>query len=217
MPPDWRIGVFWPVGPRVEDPIRIKLLSDAISSLSWTPKDMRESLLEVFNQLSILTHAELRYYYARRKAAGRRAVIFRIVAWTLGSAGLLLPLLQPLIQPPLPNLLAWGYLSIAVAGSFVVADKVFSGTEGHSRYVGTQLDLERQYTQFALEWQASMVLYDVQPSAKGAVELLALALKYADSFHKALASETSDWKATMTRIQGEIEEQTSPSSKNGAP
>lgn len=215
MPADWRIGKWWPIGPRVEDPVRIKLLSEAISSLTWDSQKTRQSLAVVFDQLSILAHAELRYYYMRRKAAGKRATFFRICAWSLGTAGLLIPLAQPLLKDPPSNLLAWGYLAIATAGAFVVADTVFSGTEGQARYVITQLDLERQYTQFSLEWQALLIAYDSQPSPESAVALIEKAIGYAESFHKALASETAEWKETMAKVKAELKQQSAPTAQDG--
>lgn len=211
MPANYRIGKWWPIGPRVEDPIRIKLLTDAVSLLTWNSQNTRQSLRVIFDQLSILAHAELRYYYMRRKAAGRRATFFRVCAWSFGTVGLLTPLFQPLLIDPPINLLAWGYLAIATAGAFVVADTVFSGTEGQARYVITQLDLERQYTRFSLEWQALLIAYENQPSPEGAVALIEKAINYAESFHKALASETAEWKDTMAKVKAELKQQSTPS------
>lgn len=215
MPASWRVGKWWPIGPRVEDPIRIKLLSDSIGSLSWSAQTTRQALSVIFDQLSKLAHAELRYYYMRRKAAGKRATFFRVCAWVLGTTGLLIPLMHPLITTPSPHMLAWGYLAIATAGSFVVADTVFAGTEGQARYVITQLDLERQYTQYSLEWQALLIAYDSQPSPQCAVALIEKAISYAESFHRALASETAEWKETMARVKAELKQQSSPGGQNG--
>jgi hypothetical protein len=58
MPANWRIGKWWPIGPRVEDPIRIKLLTDAIADLTWSSQNTRQSLSVIFDQLSLLAHAE---------------------------------------------------------------------------------------------------------------------------------------------------------------
>jgi hypothetical protein len=165
MPADWRIGLWWPIGPRVEDPVRLKMFSDALRILHWDGSERRNSLVVVFDQLSALAHAELRYYYMRRKAASRRAAAFRFMAWLLGTLGVLAPVVNPLFDAPPPKLLSWGFLAIALAGAFLVADTVFSGTEGHGRYVTTQLKIEGLFTKFALEWQALLVLYDSHHSA----------------------------------------------------
>lgn len=204
MPADWRIGMFWPIGPRVEDPIRLKEFSDALSALRWEDSARRTSLIAVFDQLSRLAHAELRYYYIRRKAASRRATAFRFMAWLLGTLGVLAPVVNPLFGTPPPKLLSWGFLAIALAGAFVVADTVFSGTEGHARYVTTQLKLEGLFSKFALEWQALLVLYDDQPTAETAANLIERAIVYANSFHESLNSETAEWQATMQRVREEL-------------
>ena len=216
MPADWRIGMLWPVGPRVEDPIRLKEFSDALSALRWEGSSRRASLIAVFDQLSRLAHAELRYYYMRRKAARRRAVAFRFMAWLLGTLGVLAPVVNPLFDTPPPKLLSWGFLAIALAGSFVVADTVFSGTEGHGRYVTTQLKIEGLFSKFALEWQALLVLYDDQPTAQSAAHLIERAIVYADSFHDSLSSETAEWKATMQRVREDLSKSTSASNGQSA-
>jgi len=204
MPASWRIGRWWPIGPRVEDPIRIKEFSDALRTLSWDQASRRASLIVVFDQLSSLAHAELRYYYMRRKAASRRAATFRFLAWLLGTVGVLTPVVHPLLESPPAKFLSWGFLAIALAGACVVADTVFSGTEGHGRYVTTQLKLERLFSKFSLEWQALLVLYDSQPSPESAASLIERAIVYADSFHESLDSETAKWRATMQRVREEL-------------
>jgi hypothetical protein len=216
MPADWRIGLWWPIGPRVEDPVRLKMFSDALRILHWDGSERRNSLVVVFDQLSALAHAELRYYYIRRKAASRRAAAFRFMAWLLGTLGVLAPVVNPLFDAPPPKLLSWGFLAIALAGAFLVADTVFSGTEGHGRYVTTQLKIEGLFTKFTLEWQALLVLYDSQPTPESAASLLERAIIYADGFHESLSSETAEWKATMQRVREELAKPTTAGNAQSA-
>lgn len=216
MPADWRIGKWWPIGPRVEDPVRLKEFSNALRALHWDESSRRDSLASVFDQLSRLAHSELRYYYKRRKAASRRAAAFRFMAWLLGTLGVLAPVVNPLFDPPQPKLLSWGFLAIALAGAFVVADTVFSGTEGHGRYVTTQLKLEGLFSKFSLEWQALLILYDDQPTAESAASLIERAIVYVDSFHESLSSETAEWQATMQRVREELAKSAPASNGDGA-
>lgn len=216
MPATWRIGMWWPIGPRVEDPIRLKEFSDALRALCWDDASRRNSLVAVFDELSRLAHAELRYYYMRRKAASCRAAVFRFMAWLLGTLGVLAPVVNPLFDSPPAKLLSWGFFAIALAGAFVVADTVFAGTEGHGRYVTTQLKLEGLFSKFSLEWQALLVLYDSQPTAESAASLLERAIIYADSFHESLSSETAEWKATMQRVREELAKSTSTGNAQSA-
>lgn len=206
--------MFWPIGPRVEDPARMKELSDALAALVWDQETTPAALKVVFEQLSRLAHAELRYYYMRRKAAARRAGAFRLLAWLLGTIGVLVPVVQPLFTSLPSTFLNWGYLAIALAGAFVVADSVFSGTEAHSRYVTAQLRIESIFSKFALEWQALRIAYDSQPSSLAATALIERAIAYAGSFHESLGVETAEWKTTMDRVREQLSQQAS--SKSGA-
>ena len=79
--------MWWPIGPRVEDPVRLKEFSDDLGVLRWDDSSRRKSLIEVFDQLSRLAHAELRYYYKRRKAASRRAAAHLRAAAADGRRG----------------------------------------------------------------------------------------------------------------------------------
>lgn len=216
MPAAWRIGMWWPIGPRVEDPIRLKEFSDALRVLSWDQASCKNSLVVVSDQLCNLAHAELRYYYMRRKAASRRATAFRFLAWLFGTVGVLTPVVHPLLESPPEKFLSWGFLAIALAGAFVVADTVFSGTEAHARYVTTQLKLERLLSKFQLEWQALRVLYDSQPSPESAASLIERAIVFADSFHESLDSETAEWKATMQHVRAELAKHTKDGTAQGA-
>lgn len=220
MPWKWTIGCLWPVGPRVEDPIRVKEFSDALATLAWDASSTRSSLNVVYRELSTLVLAELRYYYKRRKQAGRKAAFFRFLAWGFGTVGVLVPVIRPVIENPPANFLSVGYLAIALAGSFIVADTVFGGTEGHSRYATTQLRIEHMYSCFSIEWQALLVAYDAQPSAIAATALLARAIAYADAFHQSIGSETAEWKVTIKKIQDDLAKQANanatPAGNSGA-
>lgn len=193
MPRDWRIGLPWPVGPRVEDPIRVKQFSDTLLNLNWEPLHVRTSLVSVFAELSNLAQAELRYYYMRRKAAGWKSSALRFTSWLFGTLGLLAPFIQPLLAASSTNLLPWGYIALAIAGTLIVADKVFLASEGQGRYVSTQLALERIFLEFSLKWQSLLLTYDSDPSTSSASALLEHAQVYATTFHTSLSEETEVW------------------------
>jgi SMODS and SLOG-associating 2TM effector domain 2 len=193
MPGDWRIGLPWPLGPRVEDPIRVKQFSDTLLNLNWESPHVRASLASVFAELSKLAQAELRYYYMRRKAAGWKSSALRFTSWLFGTLGLLVPFIQPLLAAPATNLLPWGYIALAIAGTFIVADKVFLASEGQGRYVSTQLALERIFLEFSLKWQSLLLAYDSDPSTSSASALLEHAQAYATTFHTSLSEETAVW------------------------
>ncbi|OYD50533.1 hypothetical protein CBY09_10875 [Acidovorax kalamii] len=197
----------WPIGPRVEDPIRIKEFTSALNALRWDITIARASLATVFDELGRLAHAEIRYYYARRKVAGWRGAWFRGLAWLFGTAGVLVPVIHPILLDPPKTFLSFGYLAIAGAGALLVADSVFGGSAAHGRFTTTQLKLEHVYEKFSLEWQVLLAAYDAQPEAHAAVRLLERAISFVDALHGEIASETAAWKVTLQEIKEELERQ----------
>ena len=69
----------------IEHPSRIERYRIAVSGLNWKESDRRASLGILFDELSELTYAELRYYYARRVSSRRRSQFLRFVAWVVAS------------------------------------------------------------------------------------------------------------------------------------
>ena len=157
-PTAWRVGLPWPISPRVEDPVRLKEFGDAVRSLLWAQEVARDSLNTSFNHISKLTQGEVRYYYIRRKWARQISWWLNVGTWALGTCGVLIPFVQPLVKSA--ELLPWGYLALAFAGTLVVADRLFLATEGHGRYTTTQLQVEGAFSEFALSWNAKMLAVD---------------------------------------------------------
>jgi hypothetical protein len=193
--PDWS---FLLRTPAVEDPIRISRFTERLAALGWVQDQLRTSLTTVFSELSALAQAELRYYYLRRDGSRKLSRLCRLGAWSLGSLGILVPLLHPVLEGLVPkNFLSWGYVAFGIAGVILVADNVFAGTQAHQRYVRAQLEIEKIYTVFALEWQALMIKHDSAPSADSASALLARAIEFSTAFHGSMGSETAEWQKAM--------------------
>ena len=81
---------------------------------------------------------------------------------------------------------------------------MFSGTEGHARYVTAQFRIEHLYSKFALEWQVMLLRYDVMPSSECVNEMLNKAIFFVDSFHESLNSETVEWKSALRKLSEEL-------------
>jgi hypothetical protein len=200
----WRIGRSWPLGLPVEDPIRLREFSQKMAELNWGNNHVRVSITAIFEEVSRLVQAELQYYYQKRQAASRRAKIFRFAAWTSGSLGILTPIVYPLWINPPENFLSWGYLAVALSGIFVVADKVFSGSEAHARFVSTQLKLEYSYSKFVMEFQILLLAYDNGPTPINAINIIAKVLNFIDIFHDSLGAETTEWKEALASAKEEL-------------
>jgi len=178
--------------------------------LEWTEEKARESLDTLFHHISKLTQGEIRYYYMRRKWARLISWWLNVGTWLLGTSGVLIPFVQPLIKSA--DLLPWGYLALAFAGTLVVADRLFLATEGHGRYTTTQLQVEAAFSDFALSWNVKMLDVDRHKSEASILGALTLAQGYAKQLHATLGLETAEWIEKRRNAQKEAEKFASPKS-----
>src|SRR3569832_522374 len=181
--------------PPVEDPLRIEQFKAAIASLSWKPPDYRGSVEVLFNEVSVLVEAEIRYYYSRRCSSRRISKICRFLAWLAGAVGISVTLLAPIWDTGAPkSFLSWGYFAFGLAGVILLFDSLFAGTQAHHRYTATQLKLEHIYAAFCLRWERSLVDLDANSTAETVRSLMDEARALIEAVHEALATETQDWK-----------------------
>jgi len=182
----------------IEDPARIARFRDAIASLEWKPGQYRASLNVIFRELSELAQAEIHYYYLRRNTSRRVSWWCRFFAWTLGAAGILIPLVHPILGESAPKqFLSWGYLAFGIVGLVLLLNNLFGGSQAHHRYTKSQLELEHLYESFSLRWQRGLVEFDQNPSGEKAISLIDEARAFVESLHTVLASETSEWKKNL--------------------
>lgn len=77
----------------------------------------------------------------------------RLFALLFGTAGFLAPLLETTGITELKGSAPFGYLLLASSAAFFAANSLFGGTSGHTRYVVTQLHLEKSLTLMVVEWR----------------------------------------------------------------
>jgi len=194
-------GVLIPI----EHPNRIERYAEALSKLTWQEASQRNSLEVLFNELSELTYAELQYYYGRRVSSRGKSQIFRLIAWSLATVGLLIPLLSPVVKDPIPpNFLSYGYIAFALAGSVLLADNLFAGTNSFLRNTKTQLEIERLYSIFSIEWHATLAAYDAKPSTDTLAKAFERAVDYVKALHTTMGTETAAWETALEAGVGEL-------------
>ena len=168
-----------------------------MDELSWDPDNVLASLNSLFGAVDDLADAELRYYYRRRRTRALISGFTRLGAWALGSIGLICPLLSATNKPCFEGLAIYGYVFLAMAGSLLAANALFGGTDGHVRFVTTQLEIERIITKARVYWceyMATQKVGDVDAS-KGFEQILT----YANELHTSTLAETSRWGETLLR------------------
>lgn len=134
---------------KVEGVHRISAFLKSTQLLDW--ENMSENAWnELFNQCTTLISHEIEYYYNSRKSSRAWSVFFRSGALAFGTLGFLAPLAE---SAGYKGVAVYGYLLFAVSAAFFTANSVFGGTSGHSRYVLTQLRLEKLLALMVVEWQ----------------------------------------------------------------
>ncbi len=132
----------------VESTDRISKYLNTISEINWN-SETADGWKVIFTQSTDLVKGEIDYYYKSRKRNKRLSFWLRLFALIFGTAGLLAPLLEAVGQK---GVAPFGFLALAVSAAFFAANTLFGGTSGHTRYVVTQLNLERTLTLMVIEW-----------------------------------------------------------------
>jgi hypothetical protein len=135
-----------------EDPRRTQAFIFKLENLKWDKDNVVSSLSSLFVAVDELAQTEVRYYYGWRRMRAVVSVITRIIAWVSGSIGLLIPLLAGTTVPILRELGQYGYVALAIAASFLAANSLFCGTDGHIKFMSTQIKLERIITDARIMW-----------------------------------------------------------------
>lgn len=200
---------------RSEDPRRIHAFRARLEGLAWDKQSTVGSLSTLFAAVDDLAEAEVRYYYRRRGTRAWISGVTRTGAWLFGTVGLLLPLLAGTAAPMFRDWGQYGYAFLAAAASCLAANSLFGGTEGHIRFVSTQLELERLITEFRIRW--CKYLAGSHETDDDLAEGFAIVLAYADALHKSTIAETGRWGETilaeLAKFQERIEAKGSTSGK----
>lgn len=186
-----------------EDPRRIADFRARTEGLRWEAEHLEDSLRTLFAAVDALAEAEIAYYHRRRGTRAWISGLTRLAAWVLGSIGLLLPLLAGTASPLWQEWGQYGYVFLAGAASALAANSLFAGTEGHIRFVSTQLELERLVVASRVEWYRYLALPRESPEdvARG----FSLILDYAQHLHGAVLQETGRWGETLLAELSKLE------------
>lgn len=89
-----------------------------------------------------------------------------------------------------------GYVFLAASASCFAANSLFGGTEGHIRFVSTQLELEKILVAARIKWCELLAVGD--PREEHRASQFAHILAYAGAVHTVTLSETARWGETLT-------------------
>lgn len=179
---------------RPEDPRRIQAFRNRLEGLQWDQPNTEASLKKLFEAVEDLAQAEVNYYYRRRGTRAWISGVTRFFAWLLGSVGVLLPLLTATSTSKFADWNQYGYVFLAAAACFLAANSLFGGTEGHIRFVSTQLELEKLIASSRIGWCKYLATKTPNDGIEKGFDLI---LSFAQALHTATISETGRWGETL--------------------
>jgi hypothetical protein len=180
---------------RPEDPERMQAFRARVDGLQWDQAHVVNSLATLFKAVDDLAETEVAYYYRRRGTRAFISGMCRVAAWLLGSIGLLLPLLAGTAAEAFTGWGQYGYVFLAAAACCLAANTLFGGSEGHIRFVSTQLELERLITAARIDW--CRYLTGPISSPEEVAQGFALISAYAQQLHETTIAETGRWGETL--------------------
>ncbi len=173
----------------------MRAFREQTAGLTWEPAALAASLGVLFGAVDDLAEKEARYYYRRRGTRAWLSGVTRTCAWLFGSMGLLLPLLASTDGALFRAWGPYGYAFLALAASALAANALFGGSEGHVRFVATQLELEKLITASRIAWCEHLAGLNnsgnMTPEERE--QGFALILGYATKLHETAISETGRW------------------------
>lgn len=210
-------------GVPVETPDRMYRFLKTTGSLSWAPESRQESLGKLEAGLVCLALDEAVFYYRRRRSSRILSHTLRALAWILGTAGILTPLLSTAISSRGP-VSTWGYVLLAASAAMLAANSVFDGTHAHVRATKAQLSIEHLITEFHLTW--NMILATNQDFGEqarkedgvhpGVDAAFAALLAFARAMSGVVNDETGAWATGVVASLEELRASAGPVAANGS-
>jgi hypothetical protein len=193
---------------RHEDPQRILYFRRKLENFSWDKDNLSASLGKLFEAVDDLAVAEVKYYYRRRGTRAWISGIARTCGWAFGTIGVLCPLLAATEYSAFADWGDLGYIFLALAASCLGANSLFGGTQGHIRFVSTQLEIEQLITQARITWYEYLASQKADtPDIQSGFELIKT---YANNLHNITIEETGRWGKNileaLDKFQKKIEE-----------
>ncbi len=174
----------------------LKLLHDlttALSAADWKDGG-HASLQKSFHALNRLIYCQIAYYDSKRRCRLFWSGFTRVVAASLGIAGVVIPLLSSAGSRTFSCLAPYGYPSLVAAAAIIAANKMLGVTGGHVRFASAQLELEHITTKFNLKW-AEWLSRDGTASQIPATNEKAFKLlnEFSDEAYQVILLETTAW------------------------
>lgn len=182
---------------RIENPDRLQRFIETAFASRVADEPLPQRLQRVASALDDLISAEIRYYYRSRKWHARVSAVSRVVAWTTGTIGLLLPLVGAAADG-YATIANWGYVFLGASAAALAANTLFGGSATHARNTAAQLELERLLVRYRLRWLRLQSAADASSDSLTAAAF-DLFEQFAEDAATVIAAETDQWSAALQK------------------
>lgn len=158
-----------------------------------TASTQRENLIILFSWAEERTQLTIDWYLWRKTNRSQWSKACRTAAILLGVAGGLTPLLHSAYpQGPAPQ---WGFVLLAIAGGFVVADRILGFSSSWTRFMRTQATLQAELALAQaryLSWRGTLG-DDTVVTPEAAADMIAIAQDLIEKTTNVVFQETASW------------------------
>jgi hypothetical protein len=207
---DWR--TWWPFSLF----FKRNLETPKHETLPWSDDKVDASLEAMYERAEDFAISTAAWYVRKKGWPARISRMSRGAAVVLLIFGMLTPLVGTLntIVPWVANLVPFGYVALALAGSALLVDRFGSFSTAWMRYIATNLRIQRLLRTFQVQWQIGKVALAAETNAEQKrAKVLALLndiAAFTDKISQAVEDETAAWVAefrdTLAQLQRSISE-----------
>ncbi len=162
-----------------------------LPQVDWTDPD--RAISEILNHCLEQAKGVEAWYMRKRTPKRIWGRILRVASILLVGAGVLIPILaqvythdgEPVIAP------GWASLALVLAATMVALDRLFGFSTSWTRFIETNMRVERLRHDFEFEWQ--MLRTEASNTGAGPAEFLELAREFVLAIDDAVANEVLAW------------------------
>jgi SMODS and SLOG-associating 2TM effector domain 2 len=187
-----------------------------IEEVLWDSDDPNQSLQDRYNHDTNFARLKVKYYLRDAKKYGKYAGRIRLAAIVLGTAGVVMPLIDAALPPGTVHIGAWGYVVIALAAGLFSMDRFGGFSWKWTRSTIIWVTLRRQLAEFQHDWDILMLRRDSevhgkkeeekQKEEKLMVDRLARLKDFRHSVEVIVAQECKEWAEMTLAARLELEQ-----------
>ncbi|WP_049565244.1 SLATT domain-containing protein [Streptomyces sp. SBT349] len=170
--------------------------------------------LALFRQAEEEAVAAITWYLRRRKGPSRWSRVLRATATALGVAGGVAPLVHGVSPGTIEA--EWGFVFLALGAGCVLFDRIFGFSSSWTRFVRTELALQRALKEAQGRWTSAFGALPEVPTQADAAMLTRIAIELRSEVQELIEDETLAWTGYLAEGLEELTRSTGHDAPPGA-